>query len=218
MLSPAHRLLFETCERETLRLGEKLGQGIKELVVEVEDCEPAFIRFIEARGYGRGEQLFSFTRHDLSRLPDAELPPGFRFHQATVADAAILADVHNHSFTNKWDAESYAAVFRSPHMEYELVVIAPDGRCGAFTNVWVDTVNRSLLFEPVGTHADFRRRGLAKALMIHALRRMGRERGIKCAYVGHEPPAKNPASGPLYAAVGFKPVFDCYEYKKSVSP
>ncbi len=218
LLGSAHRLLLETCERETLRLGEKLGHSIKELVVEVEDCEPAFSRFIEACGYARGEHLFSFTRHDLSRLPEAALPPGFRFHQATETDAACLADVHNHSFTNKWDANSYGQVFRSPHMEYEFVVLAPDGRCAAFTNVWVDTVNQSLLFEPVGTHADFRRRGLAKALMTHALRRMQRERGITCAYVGHEPITKNPASGPLYAAVGFKHAFDCYAYKKSVSP
>lgn len=216
LLGRAHCLLLETCERETLRLGEKLGRSITELIVEVEDCESAFMRFIEACGYARGEHLFSFTRHDLSRLPEAPLPPGFRFRQATAADAEMLADVHNHSFTNKWDADSYGEVFRSPHMEYELVVIAPDGRCAAFTNVWVDTVNQSLLFEPVGAHADFRRRGLAKALMTYALRRMRRERGIKCAYVGHEPAAKNPASGPLYAAVGFKHVFDCYAFKKSV--
>ena len=156
------------------------------------------------------------TRHDLSRIPDAKLPAGFRFHQATAADAARLADVHNHSFTKKWNAASYGEVFRSPHMEYELVVIAPDERCAAFTNVWVDDVNRSLLFEPVGTHSDFRRRGIGKALMVYALRRMQRERGIESALVGHEPLAKNPASGPLYAAVGFKRAFDSYEFRKAI--
>ena len=89
-------------------------------------------------------------------------------------------------------------------MEYEFVVVAPDGRFAAFTNVWVDDVNRSLLFEPVGTHSDFRRRGLGKALMAHVLQRMRAERGIECAYVCHAPPSKNPAAAALYASVGFR--------------
>ena len=102
-------------------------------------------------------------------------------------------------------------------MEYEWVVVAPDGRCAAFTNLWIDTVNRSLLFEPVGTHSDYRRLGIAKAMMVHALWLMQAEHGIKCAYVGHEPPTKNPASGALYAAVGFRKLHDIYDYAKPVA-
>ena len=88
-------------------------------------------------------------------------------------------DLHNHTFADKWNAESYGAVFGAPHMEYEWVVVAPDGRFAAFTNLWIDQVNRSMLFEPVGTHSDFRRQGLGKALMLYALRRMRDERGIQ---------------------------------------
>ena len=96
------------------------------------------------------------------------------------------------------------------------MVVAPDGRFAAFVNLWVDRVNRSLLFEPVGTHSDFRRLGLAKALMVYAMRRMQAEQGVECAYVGHEPADKNPASGALYAAVGFQPLFEIYDYKKPI--
>ena len=94
--------------------------------------------------------------------------------------------------------------------------MAPDGRCAAFTNTWIDTVNRSLLFEPVGAHSDFRRMGIAKALMAYALRRMQAEAAITCAYVCHEPPTKNPASTALYASVGFKRLYDFYDYAKPV--
>lgn len=216
-LSEEHIEIFEYCERETLRLANRSGKDPSKIIVEADDCDRAYVAFVEARGYKFAEYSFALTRHDLTRLPEAPLPAGFRFHQATADDAALLADVHNHSFSNKWTAESYGQVFRSPHMEYEIVVVAPDGRFAAFTNVWVDDVNRSLLFEPVGTHSDFRRRGIGKALMTHVLERMQAERGIKCAYVGHEPPAKNPASAALYASVGFKKLHEVHDYSKAIA-
>ncbi len=217
-LSRAHRRFLQTCERETLLLGEKCGKPLTEFSVELDDCDAAHTRFMEDCGYTRDTLRYSLTRHDLSNLPEAALPAGFHFHEAQQADAARLADVHNHSFSNKWNADSYGAVFQSPHIEYEWVAVAPDGRFAAFTNLWVDDINHSLLFEPVGTHSDFRRRGIGKALMAYALRRMKAERGIRCAYVGHEPPAKNPASGRLYAAVGFERYCDTYAYKKAARP
>ena len=213
-LSDAHVDIFHFCERETLRIAQRIGKPVKEMVVEIFGSDRANAAFMAARGYTNAKQTFALTRHDLSSLPEAPLPAGFRFHDATADDAAQLADVHNHSFTNKWNADSYGEVFRSPHMEYEFVVAAPDGRFAAFTNVWIDGVNRSLLFEPVGTHADFRRRGIGKALMVYVLRRMRAERGIECAYVCHQPPATNPASVALYASVGFRKLHEFHEYSK----
>ncbi|MYD11264.1 MAG: GNAT family N-acetyltransferase [Chloroflexi bacterium] len=214
--SAEHAAIFERCERETLRLAKLFNCRLKDLYVEACDCDPAYIAFVEARGYERDKHGITLTRHDLKYLPDAELPSGFRFHEATAADIDRLTELHNHTFTDKWSAATYAKVLNAPHMEREWVVVAPDGRFAAFTNLWVDHVNRSLLFEPVGAHSDFRRQGLAKALMVYALRRMQTEQGIKCAYVGHEPADKNPASGALYASVGFKPLFEIYDFKKSI--
>ncbi len=211
-----HGDIFEFCERETLRLAVKYEVIFEDMNVEAFECDRAYIRFVESRGFVRRKMTTVMTRHDLVDLPDADLPAGFHFHDATLADAERLADVHNHSFTNKWNAESYRDVFQSPHMEHEWVVIAPDGRFASFVNLWIDEVNRSLLFEPVGVHSDFRRRGIGKALLTYALRRMQVEKSLACAYVCHEPADKNPASGALYASVGFKPLYDIYDYKKPV--
>lgn len=215
-LSVEHIALFEFCECETLRLAKLFNTRLKDLYVDAFDCDPAYIAFVEARGFQREKHGITLTRHDLQDLPEAALPPGFRFHEVTEADMDPLMDLHNHTFADKWSVASYRAVFTAPHMEREWVVVAPDGRFAAFVNLWIDSVNRSLLFEPVGTHSDFRRQGLAKALMLHAMRRMGAEQGIKSAYVGHEPADKNPASGALYASVGFKPLFEIYDYKKPI--
>ncbi len=216
LFSPFHGAALDYCEREMLRIARLIKRPLNALALEASDCEPAMAAFLTARGYGNPETWGSLTRHDLSGLPNAALPAGFSVRRANADDAEMLADVHNHSFANKWTAESYLSVFHAPHLEYEFIVEAPDGRFAAFTNVWVDELNRSLLFEPVGTHADFRRRGIARALMVYVMKRMERERGIECAYVGHEPAAVNPASGALYRSVGFKKHSELLDYRKGV--
>ncbi len=215
--SDRHAAMMACCEEECLRLAARYRVSLKEIAVEAESCDPAQTEFLQSLGYTFREHSFTWTRHNLERFPTAELPAGFHFQRATAADADRLADVHNHSFSNKWNAESYGAVFTAPHMEYEFVVRAPDGRFAAFTNVWIDEVNRSLLFEPVGTHADFRRMGIGKALMVAVMKRMRKERALLCAYVCHEPPDKNPASSALYASVGFEKQQDIYDFKKSLA-
>ena len=217
-LSDVHTALFDWCEEAARRLARRIGKKINELALEAFDCDQRYIAFLEARGYVHKRHFLTLTRHNYDRIPAASLPVGFRFHDASAADAKRLADVHNHSFTSKWTAESYRRVFESPHMEREIVAVAPDGRFAAFVNVWVDEINRSLLFEPVGAHIDFRRRGISKALMAYALKRMQAEHDLACAYVCHEPPSKNAAAAALYASVGFKKLHDIHEYAKPMRP
>lgn len=216
MCSSLHGALFQYCEGAIRRFGERIGKPLKEIALEADSRDSKYVDFIRARGYSLDKHSITMTRHDLQSLPAAELPPGFRFHDATAADAEQLADVHNHTFTNKWNATSYGEVFRAPHMERELVAVAPDGRFAAFTNIWLDDVNRSLLFEPVGTHSDFRRRGIGKALMVYAMKRVRAAGSIDCAYVCHEPPAENPASSALYASVGFEELREFYMFRKAL--
>ena len=212
-----HSQALRFCEREMRRLAQRHDLTVSKLLLEVGEEDEAYRAFVARRGYRFGGHCLCLTRHDLATIPRKPLPEGFRFHDARAADIANMVDVHNHSFAPKWDAQSYGAVFSAPHMEREIVVVAPDGRFAAFVNVWHDRVNRSLLFEPVGTHSDFRRRGCASALMTYALRRMQREWGIECAYVCHEPSDNNAASGALYASLGFVKLHDFDKYAKPVS-
>lgn len=56
------------------------------------------------------------------------------------------------------------------------------------------------LFEPVGTHPDFQRKGLARALMTHTMHLM-KAHGMTTAIVNHE--TDKEASSALYANLGF---------------
>jgi len=51
--------------------------------------------------------------------------------------------------------------------------------------VWIDRANRMAEIDPLGTHPDYRGRGLAKALVLDSFRRM-RASGMRLAYIASE--------------------------------
>jgi ribosomal protein S18 acetylase RimI-like enzyme len=82
---------------------------------------------------------------------------------------------------------------------------------GAFCIAWPDAVNQVGLFEPVGTHPDFQRQGLGKAVMLETLRRLQRA-GMRQAIVSTG--ADNTPAIHLYASAGFRIVNRLMTYKK----
>lgn len=143
-------------------------------------------------------------------LPTPELPDGFHIRSVAGEDEAdLVADVHKGSFGSKWTGAEYLKVMRTPGfaIERELVVVAPDGRFAAFLIYWLDPVSKAGLFEPVGTHGDFQRRGLAKALMYEGMARMV-DAGMTRALVEHY--SDNVSAARLYASVGFKEHFKTF--------
>lgn len=170
------------------------------------------LRLVEF-GYSRGTHWGNITRRALDALAPVEVPEGYAIRAATHDDAEQLAAVHRGSFRSSWTADSYREfVMTKPGYDpaREIVVVAPDGRFAAFTVMWFDPVNRVGSFEPVGTHEEFHRRGLARALMIEGMHRM-RAAGLQWAQVGHE--ADNPASTGLYRSLGFTTFQEVTDYE-----
>ena len=97
---------------------------------------------------------------------------------------------------------SYRRLRAAPHFlpELDLVAVAPDGSFAASCICWLDTVNRSGEFEPVGTHERFRGQGAGTALMLEGLRRL-QALGAHTARVTAV--GDNAAAMRLYASVGF---------------
>ncbi len=163
-----------------------------------------------------GEPPWVLNRIALTDLAEPLLPDGYTIRAATgVEEAAGLAEVHRASFGVPWTAEIYRKVMESPGYaaEREFVVVAPDGGFAAFTLTWHDHVNRMGLFEPVGTHADHRRKGLGKALLLTVLRHM-RTVGMEFAEVVNE--GGNEASRALYLSCGFRPWHHMDNYEKAI--
>lgn len=146
-------------------------------------------------------------------LPAWELPDGFTVAPAP-SDPDRLAAVRNESFDEGWTgAELRAEVLEKPGYAdaRELVVVAPGGRLAAYNVVWTDSVNGVGHFEPVGTSTDFRRRGLARALLCRGLAEL-RAAGMTTATVEHA--ADNEAAGALYRGVGFVQRHETHGYRR----
>jgi mycothiol synthase len=101
--------------------------------------------------------------------------------------------------------ESYRRFMRSPgyRAAYDLVAVeATTGAVAAFALVWPDEATGLALFEPVGTHPAYQRRGLARALLAHGLDQL-QAAGMRAARINVA--AKNQPAAALYQSLGFVP-------------
>jgi len=180
--------------------------------------DPVRIQLLTALGWEPDNELpYVLNRTEINSVDAPVLPDGFSFQSAKgVEDAAALADVHNASFGVIWTSESYRQVMESPGYdpERELVIQAPDGTFAAFTVLRYDHLNRTGLFEPVGTHKNHWRRGFGRAIMLYGMQQMAAA-GMEYVTVAHF--GKNEAAQRLYQSCGFKPWYMLDGYIKPFS-
>ena len=202
-------------ERDVLEYAYERTMILMQQYNIVNDCiyadafrgDTARIDLLTALGWVPGNELpYVLNRTKINFTSVPALPVGFSYKSARgIGDAAALAAVHNASFRpTNWTPELYRKVMESPGYapERELVIQAPDGTYVAFTVTWYDHLNRTGLFEPVGTHKDHRRRGFGRALILYGLQQMA-EAGMKYATVAHF--GDNEAARGLYQTCGFNP-------------
>jgi ribosomal protein S18 acetylase RimI-like enzyme len=138
-------------------------------------------------------------------LPHVSLPDGFAVrHVRGEEDLARRVAVHRAAFDPSRVTEaSYRNIMRSATHRAELDVVAeaPDGSFASYCLCWYDEGNRVGEFEPVGTHPDYQRRGLATAVCSQALRRL-RDLGAETAIVYYS----WDGAGDLYRSLGFREI------------
>lgn len=177
---------------------------------------------LRRRGFAADDdgKLVYLTQTLSDSFPAPQLPAGCVVrHVAGQAEVYKRAAASHGAFGSRLPFEQYwprySAFVQSPVYEAErdIVAVAPDGRFGAFCIIWLDAANKVGLFEPVGTHPDFQRQGLGRAVVLEGLRRMkagGMESAIVCAE--HD----NVAAIKLYESVGFRVVNKLCMYVKDV--
>jgi mycothiol synthase len=205
------------------------GESQYEVREEAADDDPEAASFLEREGYERQEMYYHlYHRSLLESVPAPVLPEGFTIRSvAGSAEAEMRAALQRDAFfpggskTYEEGTLRQLAVMKMPHYDpqLDLMVMAPDGTPAAGCICWEDPVNRVGLFEPVGTRPQFRRQGLATALMLGGLQRL-RERGMQAALVIGAHPGKEENSTEftssrfVYEAVGFQLLRRIYTYHK----
>ncbi len=190
--------------------------SVKEwLTSEVLDCDTQRRDLLTSRGYTAVSEMMVTTHSLQETIPPSVLPDGFSIRAvAGEHEADAVQAVHMSAFGRQWQPGEYLQVMRSPSFQsdHELVVVAPDGRFAAFLVYWIDPISQSGLFEPVGCHSDFQRRGLTRALLYAGMRCLAAQ-GMTLAVVVHESPDDNPAAAALYRSVGFTRKYRSQEYR-----
>ena len=176
------------------------------------------IAFLEQHGFrysGEFAEVNLLRRLD-EPIPSAPPPRGWQVRAVAEEGelsnrAAAQREVWYPWTVGKVGDDDYATLGRMPgyHRELDVVAVAPDGVIAAYANGWLDPVNRIGDFGPVGTRPAYRRRGLARAVLLDGLHRM-RSAGMDrvCVSTGM-------ANGPalrLYESVGFRVVNRYLDY------
>jgi GNAT superfamily N-acetyltransferase len=134
------------------------------------------------------------------------LPEGFRFRTADEVGPAAAVRAHVDAWApSTYTAEACQGVRQTAGYRGDLHVLveAPDGTMASSTIMWLDEVNRAAEFEPVGTHPGFLRQGLARAMLLHGMRRV-REAGATQVTVACLGAPGHPRARALYYGVGFR--------------
>jgi mycothiol synthase len=218
--SKLESMLIAWSEQQTQALLQETVSDAAWIGSDVMDCDTKRHDILQAQGYAPsdGPSLIYTTRSLLEPIPESTLPGGFTIRNvAGEHEAEALQAVHAGSFGSKWRPGEYLQVMRTPgfHLDRELIVVAPDQRFAAFLIYWIDPVSKSGLFEPVGCHQNFQRRGLTRALMYEGMRRMVAH-GMTKAIVNHQPAQQNPAAAALYRSVGFTLKYTITDYRKQI--
>ncbi|HEX2905975.1 MAG TPA: GNAT family N-acetyltransferase [Phototrophicaceae bacterium] len=129
-------------------------------------------------------------------------------------DAQGIADILNAAFNRTFhtgaEFATFAACAPSFRADLQLVAEALAGSFAAHLGFTYDEANRRGIVEPVCTHPDHRRHGLARALMAEGLHRL-QALGATAVYVGTGDAI--PANE-FYEAVGFTEAYVGYTWRK----
>jgi ribosomal protein S18 acetylase RimI-like enzyme len=136
---------------------------------------------LEKQGFDQREKVaVHMKRSLLIPLSEPVLPDGFII-RAILGEQEVAAHVALHRAawgTENMTVEYRLSMMRTPSYDrtLDLVVVAPDGRLAAYAMCYISPEENELsgrqdgYIDPIATHPDFQRRGLAKALMAAGMK------------------------------------------------
>jgi ribosomal protein S18 acetylase RimI-like enzyme len=146
------------------------------------------------------------NERELTDVEQSVLPVGFRFRTADEAgpEAAVRAHVDAWA-PSAYPRQGYEDVRQTAAYRGDLHVLveAPNTTMASSTIMWLDETNRTVEFEPVGTHPAYRRLGLARAMMLHGMH-LARAAGATHATVVCMGAPAHPQARGLYYSLGFR--------------
>jgi GNAT superfamily N-acetyltransferase len=224
---------WSTGWRHRRGLSYEFRPGYEELLEEMLSWAKPDVATVKS---GDEKSVATFRRHGFEHDPSApwnrwngrglaeiEEPVVAGFRLATMADFGDFgsrATAHRSAFTrpgwtSRFTEEVYEVVRTEGPWRADLDCIVLDSlnEVAAFALVWLDAPNGVGELEPVGVRADLQRRGLGRAVLLHALCRL-RAEGATTAIIGSR--GDDDYSGPrtLYESIGFRELWRDLVYSR----
>ncbi|TFG08770.1 GNAT family N-acetyltransferase [Candidatus Heimdallarchaeota archaeon] len=137
----------------------------------------------------RAETTTVFQLDEIISKP--ELPSGYTFSSMDISNnlekrSRVFAKAFgNYGTPDEVKSNIYLELQKSPDYKPQLdvYVVSPNDDFVSFCLIWYDTKNKIGILEPVGTDPEHRRKGLGKAAVFEAIRRV-QKLGATKIYVG----------------------------------
>jgi mycothiol synthase len=174
------------------------------------------IALIKQHGFVESRHFWNLSRSLHDPIPAPQLPAGFTIRAVDRAqEAQAWVDMYNQAFYGQWNfhpltVESYQHRLQDPDYlpEIDLVAINSEGKLASACYCSIDPTHNTFTGRQEGwivllfTSPDFQRRGLATALLFHALARLQAFK-LDIAKIGVD--SRNAfGAGKLYESVGFE--------------
>jgi ribosomal protein S18 acetylase RimI-like enzyme len=183
-----------------------------------EDLEQ--LRFLEKFGFVREAiRSLKYSRSLAEPIDEFPFPPGFSLRSATGENEVdALVALHRAAFgTDNMTVEERLAIMRAPQYipDLDFVAVAPNGDLSAFCICGFDESNGQIGFtDPIGTHPNYQRLGLGKAIVSAGLRAI-QSRGATVAELGTS--STNIPMQKLAERLGFACISESIWFSKKVS-
>ena len=208
LVHPEHSEVFG----EILDWYDEQAEGL-ERVVSVRAAHTEALALVAAHGYAVNEQQagdqgywIQLNGRDLDEIETPAVPEGYRVRTAAEVGTEAAYRAHAdawHPSTLTLEAMERTQRTESYRADLHLVVVTDDGAPVASTTIWLDEETGSAEFEPVGTHPEHRRKGVARAMLLHGMH-AAKAAGARRMLVACLGAAGHPAARELYYSVGFE--------------
>ena len=192
------------------------------LTIEVHDGDATLASALRRRGFARQETrtagMFRATQGrgaeprawDVRAVRTDELTERVAVHRAAWKPSSLpWADGReaDPEATSSFGMDAYDAVRGTwlYRQDLDLVAVAPDGALAGCCIAWFDPTTGVAEIEPLGVIPEHRRQGVAVAMCLEVVARVG-ALGGRQLFINTEPQAAYPGPAAAYAKAGFRPV------------
>jgi ribosomal protein S18 acetylase RimI-like enzyme len=190
------------------RVKEMKGDEGKEVKMNfvVDDNDEELILLLSGLGFRKGEIDGDKQIRSLDcPVPTYSLPEGYTIRHAVIEKdfqkyRAVQMAVFPHIVSMSKELLQLYSTASFYHEDLDIIAVGPDGRFAAFCTARIDPLSKIAELEPVGTHPDYRKLGLARAVICESLKRLEKYRPSAVVILGAAP---TEGARRLYESVGF---------------